>query len=112
MQQSFSTTTINPATGEDLMPVPKRVVTFKCSGKLRDPCFIRFAQIVQDRRSKHWPGHICRPRPALPEPDPRPVHQGGIPLLWSDQGTPSFQLYFIDYPEWSNLLMAWYVLIL
>ena len=26
----------NPATGEDLMLRPRRVVTFKCSGKLRD----------------------------------------------------------------------------
>ena len=26
----------NPATGEDLMLAPRRVVTFKCSGKLRD----------------------------------------------------------------------------
>ena len=26
----------NPATGEDLMLKPRRVVTFKCSGKLRD----------------------------------------------------------------------------
>ena len=26
----------NPATGEDMMLAPKRVVTFKCSGKLRD----------------------------------------------------------------------------
>ena len=26
----------NPATGEDLMLDPRRVVTFKCSGKLRD----------------------------------------------------------------------------
>ena len=26
----------NPATGEDLMQPPRRVVTFKCSGKLRD----------------------------------------------------------------------------
>ena len=26
----------NPATGEDMMLVPRRVVTFKCSGKLRD----------------------------------------------------------------------------
>jgi integration host factor subunit alpha len=26
----------NPATGEDLMLEPRRVVTFKCSGKLRD----------------------------------------------------------------------------
>ena len=26
----------NPATGEDLMLPPRRVVTFKCSGKLRD----------------------------------------------------------------------------
>ena len=25
----------NPATGEDLMLAPRRVVTFKCSGKLR-----------------------------------------------------------------------------
>jgi integration host factor subunit alpha len=25
----------NPATGEDLMLVPRKVVTFKCSGKLR-----------------------------------------------------------------------------
>jgi integration host factor subunit alpha len=28
----------NPATGEDLMLKPRRVVTFKCSGKLRDRC--------------------------------------------------------------------------
>jgi len=26
----------NPATGEDMMMAPRRVVTFKCSGKLRD----------------------------------------------------------------------------
>ena len=26
----------NPATGEDLMLAPRRVVTFQCSGKLRD----------------------------------------------------------------------------
>jgi integration host factor subunit alpha len=26
----------NPATGEDMMLSPRRVVTFKCSGKLRD----------------------------------------------------------------------------
>jgi integration host factor subunit alpha len=26
----------NPATGEDLTLAPRRVVTFKCSGKLRD----------------------------------------------------------------------------
>jgi integration host factor subunit alpha len=26
----------NPATGEDMMLPPKKVVTFKCSGKLRD----------------------------------------------------------------------------
>jgi len=26
----------NPATGEDLMLPPRKVVTFKCSGKLRD----------------------------------------------------------------------------
>ena len=26
----------NPATGEDIMLTPRRVVTFKCSGKLRD----------------------------------------------------------------------------
>ena len=26
----------NPATGEDMMLGPRRVVTFKCSGKLRD----------------------------------------------------------------------------
>ena len=26
----------NPATGEDLMLAPRRVVTFKCSGQLRD----------------------------------------------------------------------------
>jgi integration host factor subunit alpha len=26
----------NPATGEDLMPEPKKVVIFKCSGKLRE----------------------------------------------------------------------------
>ena len=26
----------NPATGEDLILPPRRVVTFKCSGKLRD----------------------------------------------------------------------------
>jgi integration host factor subunit alpha len=26
----------NPATGEDMILVPRRVVTFKCSGKLRD----------------------------------------------------------------------------
>ncbi len=26
----------NPATGEDMVLVPRRVVTFKCSGKLRD----------------------------------------------------------------------------
>ena len=26
----------NPATGEDLMLAPRKVVTFKCSGKLRD----------------------------------------------------------------------------
>ena len=26
----------NPATGEDIMLAPRRVVTFKCSGKLRD----------------------------------------------------------------------------
>lgn len=28
----------NPATGEDLMLPARRVVTFKCSGKLRDKC--------------------------------------------------------------------------
>ncbi len=28
----------NPATGEDLMLPARRVVTFKCSGKLRDRC--------------------------------------------------------------------------
>ena len=28
----------NPATGESLMLKPRRVVTFKCSGKLRDKC--------------------------------------------------------------------------
>jgi integration host factor subunit alpha len=28
----------NPATGEDLMLKPRRVATFKCSGKLRDRC--------------------------------------------------------------------------
>lgn len=26
----------NPATGEDMILAPKRVVTFRCSGKLRD----------------------------------------------------------------------------
>ena len=26
----------NPATGEDMMLAPRRVVTFRCSGKLRD----------------------------------------------------------------------------
>ena len=26
----------NPATGDDLMLLPRRIVTFKCSGKLRD----------------------------------------------------------------------------
>jgi integration host factor subunit alpha len=26
----------NPATGDDMMLEPRRVVTFKCSGKLRD----------------------------------------------------------------------------
>jgi integration host factor subunit alpha len=26
----------NPATGDDLMLAPRRVVTFKCSGKMRD----------------------------------------------------------------------------
>ncbi len=26
----------NPATGEDMMVAPRRVVTFRCSGKLRD----------------------------------------------------------------------------
>jgi integration host factor subunit alpha len=26
----------NPATGEDMVLAPRRVVTFKCSGKLRD----------------------------------------------------------------------------
>ena len=26
----------NPATGEDMMLVPRRVVTFRCSGKLRE----------------------------------------------------------------------------
>jgi len=26
----------NPATGEDIVLAPRRVVTFKCSGKLRD----------------------------------------------------------------------------
>jgi integration host factor subunit alpha len=26
----------NPATGEDMMLAPKRVATFRCSGKLRD----------------------------------------------------------------------------
>ena len=26
----------NPATGEDMILVPRRVVTFRCSGKLRD----------------------------------------------------------------------------
>ncbi len=26
----------NPATGEDLMLAPRKVITFKCSGKLRD----------------------------------------------------------------------------
>jgi len=26
----------NPATGQDLMLAPRRVVTFKCSGKLRE----------------------------------------------------------------------------
>ena len=26
----------NPATGDDLMLTPRRVVTFRCSGKLRD----------------------------------------------------------------------------
>ena len=26
----------NPATGEDMMLAPRRVVTFKCSGKLKD----------------------------------------------------------------------------
>jgi integration host factor subunit alpha len=26
----------NPATGEDIMLAPRRVVTFRCSGKLRD----------------------------------------------------------------------------
>ena len=26
----------NPATGEDLMLEPRRVITFKCSGRLRD----------------------------------------------------------------------------
>lgn len=26
----------NPATGEDLMLAPRKVVTFRCSGKLRD----------------------------------------------------------------------------
>ena len=28
----------NPATGEDTMLRPRKVVTFKCSGKLRDRC--------------------------------------------------------------------------
>ena len=28
----------NPATGEDMMLRPRKVVTFKCSGKLRDKC--------------------------------------------------------------------------
>ncbi|UCD32164.1 MAG: HU family DNA-binding protein, partial [Desulfobacterales bacterium] len=26
----------NPATGEEMMLAPRKVVTFKCSGKLRD----------------------------------------------------------------------------
>ncbi len=26
----------NPATGEDMMLAPRRIVTFRCSGKLRD----------------------------------------------------------------------------
>jgi len=26
----------NPSTGEDMMPAPRRVVTFKCSGRLSD----------------------------------------------------------------------------
>jgi len=26
----------NPATGEDMMLAPRKVVTFKCSGKLRE----------------------------------------------------------------------------
>ena len=26
----------NPATGEDMMLAPRKVITFKCSGKLRD----------------------------------------------------------------------------
>jgi len=26
----------NPATGEDMMLAPRKVVTFRCSGKLRD----------------------------------------------------------------------------
>ena len=26
----------NPATGEDMMLAPRKIVTFKCSGKLRD----------------------------------------------------------------------------
>jgi integration host factor subunit alpha len=26
----------NPATGDDMMLAPRKVVTFKCSGKLRD----------------------------------------------------------------------------
>jgi integration host factor subunit alpha len=28
----------NPATGEEMMLRPRKVVTFKCSGKLRDRC--------------------------------------------------------------------------
>ena len=31
----------NPATGEDLMLAPRKVVTFKCSGKLRDKVNIK-----------------------------------------------------------------------
>ena len=26
----------NPATGEDMMIIPRRIVTFKCSGRLKD----------------------------------------------------------------------------
>jgi len=31
----------NPATGEDMMLAPRRVVTFRCSGKLRDKVNIK-----------------------------------------------------------------------
>ena len=44
----------NPATGDDLMLRPRRVVTFKCSGKLRDKLNRKKATV-----NKRQPKRLC-----------------------------------------------------